>query len=148
MKKHFLLLIFILSAFSTVTAQELKPYHIHNGKYEHFLTRDLINTNFKEILKKTEKYQGKHINVRGFLVINKSKAFLFENENKYQNHLNGLKVQKYKLLLTTEEADFLQESCNKISTNIYGTFSVNMKEEPDGYNGTFSNICIVPILYR
>lgn len=147
MEKYALIIIFILSTFSSVTAQELKPYHIHNGKYEHFLNRDLINTNFKKILKKPEKYQGKHINVRGFLVINKSKALLFENENEYQNHLNGLKVQKYKLLLTNEEAVFLQESCSNKKASIDGTFSVNLKEEPDGYNGTFSNICIVPILY-
>jgi len=142
--KKYIFIIFTFFSCLSIKAQELKPYHIHNGKYEHFLTKDLVNTNFKKILKSPEKYQGKHINLEGFLVIDDSKVILFKNENEYQNYLKGLKVQIYKLFLTNEEADFLKSSCNKITANIYGTFDKNSKE-PDSYNGSFSNICIIPI---
>ena len=77
-------------------------------------------------------------------MIDDSKVILFKNKNEYQNHLNGLKVQMYKLLLTNEEADFLQESCSNKKVSIDGTFNKNSKE-PDSYNGSFSNICIIPI---
>ena len=142
--KKYVLIIFTFFSCLNITAQELKPYHIHNGKYEHFLTKDLLKTNFKKILKVPEKYQEKHINIKGFLVIDDSRFVLFEDENEYNNHLNGLKVQKYKLLLSKEEINFLKGSCNKIIANIYGTFHRNQKEA-DSYSGSFSNICIIPI---
>jgi len=144
MNKYTLIIIFTLFSSLGMTAQELKPYHIHNSNYEHFLKKDLIKTNFKKMLKEPKKYQGKHINVKGFLVIDDSKASLFKNEKEYSNHLSGLKVQMYKLLLTNEEADFLQESCSNKNVSIDGTFNKNQKET-DSYSGSFSNICIIPI---
>lgn len=144
MNKYTFIIIFTLFSCLGITAQEIKPYHIHNSNYEQFLTKDLIKTNFKKILKDPKKYQGKHINVKGFLVIDDSRFVLFKDENEYNNHLMGLKVEKYKLLLSKEEVDFLKDSCNKIVTNIYGTFDKNQKET-DSYSGSFSNICIIPI---
>ena len=145
MKQYFLISILSLLACFNATSQELKPYHIHNRNYEHFLTKDLINANFKKILKTPEKYQGKYINVKGYLVIDSSISVIYESEKDFQNYLKGLKVQRYKLLLSLNESSFLKDSCSNKNVSIQGTFSETVKDEVDGYNGTFSNICIIPI---
>ena len=138
-----LFLLLFLNSFNGYS-QRFKPYHLHNAKYEHFLTRNLVTTKFDKLINKQDKYQGKHLTIKGLLVFDDSKVFIYANQAKYNEFLNGSKVYRFQLLLKTDEIEFLRESCHLLEANIYGTFQKSENQNLNNIIGTFSNLCIIP----
>lgn len=136
MRKIFFLIFILIGNCLIMSAQDRERYHIYNEKYEHHL--EVGSTTFKKLEKLPQKYHNKHIELKGYLIINQdNKSFIFKNKQDFKNFNKGLAVSKYQIIMSDQEAEFIKESCSHRKVVIYGTFDQKMN--------SFSNVVIIPV---
>lgn len=134
-KSSFLFFIFF-SNFIIMCAQTLKQFNIENANNS---TEKPIKVSLKKLSKNPEKYLGKVVSVRGFIIIEYEGTAVFKNEKEYLNRKNK-QFRRYWLMISTKDLYKLDEECTYKYATITGQFISTFKGHFEMYDGSIWNI--------